>query len=199
MQSISLGESYLLTLLMAWGCARPAPIAADSGRSPNEVIAVALVGSHVVARTEAYRVRVWNLETNSVSELDREHVVDMANDGSVAVSADPFGKYGRLIEAWNPLSQRSLGTQRFEHGAVINPGVVPPMVTGIVEHSATFTVARTSKNANVQSPSSEGKRVYIARIFMRSSRSPRRQVTDLVEHANASAVLINSSPPVGCT
>ncbi len=119
MQGISLGKSYLLTLLMAWGCARPAPIAADSGRSPNEVIAVALVGSHVVARTEAYRVRVWNLETNSVSELDREHVVGMANDGSVAVSAVPFGKYGRLIEAWKPLSQRSLGTQRFEHGAQV--------------------------------------------------------------------------------
>jgi hypothetical protein len=72
MQRITISESYLLTLLIAWGCARPAPIAADSGRSPNEVIAVALVGSHVVARTEAYRVRVWNLETNSVSELDRE-------------------------------------------------------------------------------------------------------------------------------
>lgn len=119
MQSISLGKSYLLTLLMAWSCGRPAPIAADSGRSPNEVIAVALVGSHVVARTEAYRVRVWNLENNSVSDLDREHVVGMANDGSVAVSAAPFGKSGQLIEAWNPLSKRSFGTQRFADGAEV--------------------------------------------------------------------------------
>jgi len=119
MKSISLSNSHFLTLLIACGCGRPVPVAADSGRSPNEVISVALVGSHVVARTEAYRVRVWNLENNSISELDREHVVGIANDGSVAVSSDPLGNNGRVIEAWNPLSQGSLGSKRFEDGAQV--------------------------------------------------------------------------------
>ena len=84
--------------------------------NPNAVTAIAFGGEVVYALTYAGRVRAWTGDTQPVRTLALEHVLALADDGSVAVTAAKEGQHGDRVDIWALPAATPLCHHSFEHG-----------------------------------------------------------------------------------
>ena len=108
---------------VAPGCA-PAPLrgrsVTDPAETPDGIVAMGRAGEIVYALTRSRRLRRWDIRTRELRTLDRDGVIAIARDGSVALSAAET-----VIDAWDPASGNRIATHRFPYGIAAVRGVSP--------------------------------------------------------------------------
>jgi WD40 repeat protein len=113
------GARGLSATLAIAACARtPAakPQVWKDTTNPNAVTAVAFGGDVVYALTYAGRVRIWTGDGRPTRTLALEHVLALADDGSVAVTAAKEGQHGDRVDIWALPALTRLYHHSFEHG-----------------------------------------------------------------------------------
>jgi hypothetical protein len=91
---------------------------ASAPENPNWVVAVAVGGGTAFALTRSSRLRTWELGTRVVQTLDREGVVRIARDGTMALATTEAKRRwdAVTVEAWEPRSGRVVASRRLEAG-----------------------------------------------------------------------------------
>jgi hypothetical protein len=84
--------------------------------NPNAVTAIAFGGDVVYALTYTGHVRVWAGDAQPVRTLAIEHVLALAEDGSVAVTTAKEGEYGDRLQVWALPALTPIYAHSFEHG-----------------------------------------------------------------------------------